>query len=169
MYCAPYLLFYWKFVRPVTQRHECAFERMAIDFAPDLDQAASSKKVHRFRPHDKCPSAFGSTFLQFGGEEFGQLVVIFFSRGHDIFSLHSSVCRTTEPGIDMLQKNFFIVGHLRVAESTGTPDTRVWSISLERVDVPTWTQGGQLEVDARGMHVNGLRQRQPLLNLSRRL
>jgi len=46
---------------------------------------------------------------------------------------------------------------------------RVWSISLERVDVPTWTQGGQLEVDARGMHVNGLRQRQPLLNLSRRL
>ena len=71
----------------------------------------------------------------------------------------------------MLQKNFFIVGHLRVAESTGTPDTLVWSISLERVDAPigTWTQGGQLEVDARGMHVNGLRQRQPLLNLSRRL
>jgi hypothetical protein len=71
----------------------------------------------------------------------------------------------------MLQKNFFIVGHLRVAESTGTPDTRVWSISLERVDAPigTWTQGGQLEVYARGIHVNGLRQRQPLLNLSRRL
>ena len=71
----------------------------------------------------------------------------------------------------MLQKNFFIVGHLRVAEATGTPETRVWSISLERVDAPigTRTQGGQLEADARGIHVNGLRQRQPLLNLSRRL
>jgi hypothetical protein len=71
----------------------------------------------------------------------------------------------------MLQKNFFIVGHLRVAESTETPDTRVWSISLERVDAPigTSTQGGQFEVDAGGIHVNGLRQRQPLLNLSQRL
>jgi hypothetical protein len=71
----------------------------------------------------------------------------------------------------MLQKNFFIVDHLQVAESTGTPDTRGWSISLERVDAPIgpWTQGGQLEIDARGMHVNGLRHRQPLLNLSRRL
>jgi hypothetical protein len=47
----------------------------------------------------------------------------------------------------MLQKNFFIVGHLPVAESTGTPDVRGWSISLERVDPPiaTWTQDGQLK------------------------
>ena len=71
VYCPPYLLFYREFVRSVAQRHECAFERMPIDFAPDLDQAARSKKVHRFRPHDKCPSAFGGAFLQFGGEESG--------------------------------------------------------------------------------------------------
>jgi hypothetical protein len=59
VYCVPYLFFHRQFVRSVSERHERALKRMAVDFAPDLDQAAGSKKLNRFRPDNECPSTLG--------------------------------------------------------------------------------------------------------------
>ena len=104
-------------MRPVAQRHERAFEGMTIDFAPDLDQATGSKKLNRFWPDDKCPSALGRAFLQSGGKESGQRAVIFFSRGHGVlgsFGLHLFV---EQPGSESTsgRKTFLLVpmGELR--------------------------------------------------------
>src|SRR3712207_1176955 len=55
-------------VRPVTERHERALERRAVDRAADLDQAPGPEELGRAVHDDVGPGACALALLQAGGE-----------------------------------------------------------------------------------------------------
>jgi hypothetical protein len=49
-------------MRAVTHSHERALERMAVNFAPDLNQTARSEESRRLRPYRVGPATFAALF-----------------------------------------------------------------------------------------------------------